>query len=161
MSGDREKRREVVREYSSSISHCMVRSRPFSDLSTLERRLPSSSAPDWRTYGGGINLEGYCKNSSCQAYQRLVIMPLGYRTYRLSIDKTLCKCPACGERIKEEVTCGFHDAWYKYEGWQEVNGDSVEKKADWEEAPADAYYRFQDEGHMAQWYQLTIEAKRR
>ncbi|KLL02364.1 MAG: hypothetical protein MRERC_2c102 [Mycoplasmataceae bacterium RC_NB112A] len=127
-----------------SLSGAAVPSRPFSDMTTLERRTPSSFAPDWRTYDGGLNVEGYCKNSSCRAYQHLVTMPLGYRTYRFSIDNSLCKCPTCGERVKEEITCVFHDALYKYDGRQEVNGDSVEKKIDWKETKADAYYRFKD-----------------
>ena len=37
-----------------------VNLRPFFDLSdeAMEVRFPSSSAPEWRTYNGGLNLEG-------------------------------------------------------------------------------------------------------
>jgi len=63
MSNDDE--RKMVRECETVITaNCsqrmMTSSRSFSDLSdeALEVRFPSSSAPDWRTYQGGLNVEG-------------------------------------------------------------------------------------------------------
>ncbi|CAG8613106.1 145_t:CDS:2 [Ambispora leptoticha] len=136
--------------------------RIFSDMAVMKRRRPVSSAPRWRVYGNGLNLEGYCQNSSCEAYnQSRVIIPLGYRDFRFNIDSYLCKCPLCGSRVREE-TCGFCNAEYKYSGFQAINDDAKEVNSSWQDAP-DGFYTTFDDGHnhFVKWFQLKIEVRRR
>ncbi|CAG8580968.1 9990_t:CDS:2 [Funneliformis caledonium] len=74
----------------------------------------SSSAPKWRYYDQGLNVEAYGHS--------MVIKPLGFRVFKFDIDSELCKCPLCGYNFNE-LTCGFWDAIFRYSGY--ISGNPI------------------------------------
>lgn len=92
----------------------------FVDVSNedgLERRQWSSSAPKWREACGGLNLEGRCTNSDCEAHGEMVIMPMSYGVFDVLLDsnaKTTC-CPCCDQFV-QPLTCAFSKCEWKWTG---------------------------------------------
>ncbi|PKK59553.1 hypothetical protein RhiirC2_857297 [Rhizophagus irregularis] len=135
----------------------MTSPRNFTDFSGMITKPSSSDAPRWRYYEPGLNIEGYCKNPSCAAYNSSrVIKPLGFRVFKFCIDSYLCKCPLCGCKFNEE-TCGFYKTRFRYYGYQE--GNSNEFDSGWTTASNTGYTTFDSsDKHLVPWRQLTIEA---
>ncbi|CAF3618819.1 unnamed protein product [Rotaria socialis] len=55
----------------------------------------------WRVIRNGLNIEGLCKNSSCQAYDKMVIINLGFGEFdfaRIVLQRPN-KCPICNSKI--------------------------------------------------------------
>jgi hypothetical protein len=102
-------------------------------------------------------LLGYCKNSSCAAYNSSrVIKPLGFRVFKFCIDSYLCKCPLCGCKFNEE-TCGFYKTRFRYYGYQEGNRNKFD--SGWTTASSTGYTTFDSsDEHLVPWRELTIEA---
>jgi hypothetical protein len=130
-----------------------------SDDQALKRIGWSTTAPRWRRARHGLCLEGLCINNKCEAFNRTVIMPVGYKTLDMlsdSIDKTT-KCPACKEYVTP-VTCGFNNCWWKYDGLQKFkSGPSKPCSSGWRQAD-DAYHRFNEhQGDDFTWKKLIFE----
>ncbi|CAB4415759.1 unnamed protein product [Rhizophagus irregularis] len=161
---DDEKKTEARVSYSQSqVQYCktgtisMTSPRNFTDFSGMITRPPSSDAPRWRYYEPGLNIEGYCKNPSCAAYNSSrVIKPLGFRVFKFCIDSCLCKCPLCGCKFNEE-TCGFYKTRFRYYGYQEGNRNKFD--SGWTTASSTGYTTFDSsDEHLVPWCELTIEA---
>lgn len=138
--------------------------RDFVDVESedIEKTKWSSSAPDWRKACSGLNLEGYCTNSSCQAYnQSRVIHQWGYRTFDFFAQGHLCACPLCNEHI-EAVTCGFSNCEWKASGRKRVANDKppVDVPGKWRFAPDDGYTTFKNV-NLVRWDKLVIEARKK
>jgi hypothetical protein len=75
------------------------------------------SAPKWFVAGRGLNLEGRCTNSDCEAYNKMVIMPVHYGVFDVLLDSnatTTC-CPCC-EKFVQPLTCAFSRCEWKWTG---------------------------------------------
>ncbi|CAF3024999.1 unnamed protein product [Rotaria sp. Silwood2] len=99
----------------------------LSNTSGLIRRKWSSSAPKWRKAAPGICLEGKCNNSSCDAYQKAVIINIGLRKfdYLQDITKDTSKCPMCSKYV-EPITCAFNNCYWRWEGIKQPQRGSYE-----------------------------------
>jgi hypothetical protein len=75
------------------------------------------SAPKWRVAQHGLNLEGQCQNSQCQAYGQNVIMPQGMRVFDLvyQTDSSTTKCPCCAKFVMPTMVA-FNNCLYKWTG---------------------------------------------
>ena len=87
----------------------------------------SSEAPDWRVVKCGLNIEGICQKSQCDAYNREVICPIGYGIFDIILDKEKCKCPICKQWV-DPITCGFTKCHYKWTGITQDSPTSAPKR---------------------------------
>lgn len=154
---------ELVERGSSSRSFGGLIGLKFVDVSddqALQRIGWSRTAPSWRRARHGLCLEGLCKNNQCAAFNRTVIMPVGYKKFDMLDDsvETRTICPACKKHVTP-VTCGFNNCWWRYNGSQNVeNSPSRPCSSAWREAD-DAYYRFDEQhGEHVSWKKLVFEA---
>lgn len=132
----------------------------FADVTKDGKIIKSSkSAPKWRMVQMGLCLEGYCKNPTCKAYLRLVIVNIGPQVcYQLGTsDKRESKCPMC-HKFVNPVTCGFYNCKYRFLGTKQTENGAVKIKTEWKETGKN-YFRF-DENNKAQWANLVIETRR-
>ncbi|UJR17083.1 hypothetical protein I4U23_003980 [Adineta vaga] len=120
----------------------------------------SKSAPLWRKSRRGLCLEGNCTNNTCDAYQRRVVIPIGYKKFDLLTDpdEKTTTCPVCKQYVQPE-TCGFNNCWWKFEGKKQEAGRPPKPcSSDWIQVD-DAYYYFDDNtSEVVTWRQLIIEA---
>ncbi|KAF8416883.1 hypothetical protein EV426DRAFT_625163 [Tirmania nivea] len=147
-----------------STDFCYV-GRDFIDVESenIVKRNWSSSAPDWRKACDGLNLEGYCTNSSCKAYnQSRVIHEWGYGTFDFFEQGHLCTCPLCGKHIEAE-TCGFTNCEWKASGRKRVANDKppIDVPGKWRHAPSDGYITFEENVKIVRWDKLVIEARKK
>ena len=128
----------------------------FSKLEEAQVILVSPKAPKWREAVDGTNIEGRCKNSNCEAFERTVIFPVGFCAINIGDQLSLCKCPMCDTRFVP-TTCGFTNCRWKYEGTL-ANGEI--KTCDWQKAPSDKYVRFDGDSpdQTTIWTSLIIES---
>ena len=124
----------------------------FISLKCLGQILPlSTSAPEWRTINWGLNLEGRCKNRSCKAYNKLVIMQMGTPIiYKLGFPhEKQTNCPMCKEYVKPE-TCGFYECSFRFFGVMETKNGPEKYKSEWKEISNQKYHRG-DEANKCTW----------
>jgi hypothetical protein len=55
----------------------------------------SKNAPQWRTAGYGLNIEGICNNLDCVASNKQVVCPMGYGVFDRNVDEAEVVCPMC------------------------------------------------------------------
>ncbi|CAG8599255.1 16793_t:CDS:2 [Dentiscutata erythropus] len=116
-------------------------------------------APRWRCATVGLNLEGYCKNNECEAFNkgRVVIM-WGYQDFNFFNDEHKSQCPICKKYVTP-ITCGFTNTHWKYEGLKKVEGKAPEKvSCDWMFTHEKGYLTFKNE-ELVLWMDLTIKVK--
>ena len=94
--------------------------RAFVDMSNeggLERRKFNKSAPKWRKAGDGLNLEGICTNSKCEAHEQMVIMRIGMGVFDVLLDSNAftTRCPRC-KIFVQPLTCAFSNCEWKWTG---------------------------------------------
>jgi len=75
----------------------------------------SKSAPKWRSAAKGLCIEGKCKNSECQAFDKMVIVNMRFGVFDVIMDQYKTKCPVCGEHVKP-ITAGFNNCKYRWTG---------------------------------------------
>jgi Ubiquitin family len=88
---------------------------PFADVSNadaLEVLSDDDSAPVWREYCIGLNIEGVCTNGLCAAHRQQVICMQHITSYVLG---SACECPQCGAPA-QPVTCGFAGCFWRFDG---------------------------------------------
>ena len=136
----------------------------FADISNTEAKQSlefSSSAPDWRTCQQGINLEGPCMNTQCQAFNQSVIIPISLSTFDLILDQSKSKCPVCAQFVKPN-TCGFLDCYYSFTGIKlSEEGKPPERvRGDWVSAPGETFTYFNPmKAGIVEWAMLKIHVK--
>jgi len=154
-----------------SIVHFVLRLRgggapveTFVDLSTgkTERMQWSESAPTWRIARQGLNIEGRCTNSTCKAFNHLVIMGNGMGAFDLIMDQHTCKCPICQNYVKP-VTAAFSNCKYRWAGIKAAaNPGEAPKQCQQEEFKevGDEYLRFDESSGsgngVCDWLRLKI-----
>lgn len=127
----------------------------FSKLDEAQVISFSNEAPEWRGANGGTNIEGKCRNGECEAFDKMVICPVGIDiSFDMKKDESKLKCPICKTGFKP-LTCGFVNCYWKYEGtlW---TGET--KDCTWQKAPEDKYIRFDgdSEEQTTKWMKLNI-----
>lgn len=147
-----------------STLHLVLRTRggggpfSFSKLEEADVQSFSSNAPKWRIADDGINIEGKCRSSDCEAFDHMVIWNIGYVTFDVKKDYEKCLCPLCKVSFKPK-TCGFTNCYWKFEGTLE-NGEL--KNCEWQKAPNDKYLRFDGDNRdeITNWMKLIITASK-
>ena len=120
----------------------------------------NSKAPNWRIAKPGLCLEGRCSNSSCKAFNNMVIMNIGLPiVYQLGmIGQKPTNCPICNQYVKP-ITCGFNNCEWRYIGLKETKNGIERVESDWQKVP-DEYHRFNDdENSLVSWSSLVIETR--
>ncbi|CAF2057562.1 unnamed protein product [Rotaria magnacalcarata] len=79
--------------------------------------VPRTNTNQWRQTTLGICLEGICTNTDCIAYQREVIIPIGFRKFNVLTDATasISKCSLCSAYSKVSKI-GFSHCQWRYRG---------------------------------------------
>ncbi|CAF0983096.1 unnamed protein product [Rotaria sp. Silwood1] len=138
----------------------------FMDVSNsqgLKRREWSRTAPRWRRTRCGLCLEGKCTNSRCEAYNQIVIIPIGYKKFDVLLDSddTTTVCPICKNYVQPS-SCAFNNCWWRFEGRKlEANSNGRPPKkcsSEWTQVD-DAYHYFEElKSGTVTWMQLILEA---
>ncbi|CAG8624154.1 10985_t:CDS:2 [Funneliformis caledonium] len=122
------------------------------------------TAPDWREACNGLNLEGKCKNPSCNAYKKLVIHQWGFKNsglFSYHDNSHKCKYPLYNKHLKP-ITCGFANCEWKITGSKRDDKEEPPKKVNsgWQIALDNGYTTFEDNlVDLAIWDNLQIEVK--
>lgn len=125
----------------------------FADMTNNSARkvVPWGKGPDWRIAPPGLNVEGYCPHFDCEAWDQLVICPVGMASY---IAGTKRPCPSChGDVIP--ITSAFTDCSWRFDGRRT---DGLEVKSAWNHT-GHQYERFDPKESMVSWDRLVITAK--
>ena len=75
---------------------------PFSDMSQqVEKPFAKDpkKVPAWRKISYGLNVEGICKNTTCEANHRFVWIKKGFGTFNMHEVANSSKCPMCNMLI--------------------------------------------------------------
>lgn len=86
----------------------------FYQLKSVRKVKYEEGAPSHRAAEDGFNWIAYCKNTVCEAYREMVVIPWGFGTFSLSKDAEEIKCPSCsiGQTLVIR-NCGFVKAnWF-------------------------------------------------
>lgn len=137
---------------------------PFVNFNEEEMVNFNPLAPPWRMVAKGLNLEGKCSNPSCDAFNKLVCIPLGTNgTFNIHEQRTKAICPManCYTRVeKNSVTnCYFWDCIYEIEGLQEGCDQpfySGKKRAPHDQALSFAEVSSENQSQMVNWDYLKI-----
>lgn len=131
----------------------------FACLSQKPQRFDwSAEAPKWRTVTMGLCLEGICKNKSCKAYEKMVIINMGLPIiFKLGLVQNQTNCPICRQHVKP-LACAFNNCYYRYIATiEEQNQEKRRVKSEWKQV-GNYYSRF-SEKNQANYASLVIEAK--
>ncbi|KAF8533812.1 hypothetical protein BDD12DRAFT_897707 [Trichophaea hybrida] len=129
----------------------------------IEARPFSTTAPNWRHAGQGVNLEGHCKNTACVSHkQGRIIHIWGQRNFNFFDEEHLCACPMCHKYV-QPISCGFDNTQWKISGIKKVGRGSPPEKVpgQWHTAAKkDGYITFDDNlTEQVHWKELLIEVR--
>eukprot|EP01025_Chloroclados_australasicus_P060987 TRINITY_DN7911_c0_g1_i1.p1 TRINITY_DN7911_c0_g1~~TRINITY_DN7911_c0_g1_i1.p1 ORF type:complete len:322 (-),score=30.43 TRINITY_DN7911_c0_g1_i1:326-1291(-) len=129
----------------------------FADVSnskSLRKQSFLENGPRWRTATEGINVEGYCKNRKCEAYNKCVIAKIGMG--QIDIVSSQFNCPMCYQEFTP-TTCGLTSCEWTYIG--KKAGEQRLIKGQYTAASSEQYERFEEAGNMVHWIHLVLIAK--
>ena len=127
----------------------------------LEKRNFGKNAKKWNRIKKGLNFEGVCNNSNCEAYNYKVDCPIGLGDFNLLENICKIKCPMCSKYIELE-TCSFCKCQYQIEGTLSLSGeakDIEETKTEWIRVEKDYDYYNPIKSGKVRWYKLVIHTK--
>jgi len=119
----------------------------------------NQNAPEFRVAWNGINIEGYCENTECKAYdkdkKKRVICPLKSKVL-IDILNDEVLCPLCSKHV-EPITCAFVNCQYTWNGVKK-NGTKVKNTVF---TTTKECYRFFDEkiSGSCEWKNLKLVIK--
>jgi hypothetical protein len=94
----------------------------FMDKSHLDRRRTASTAPPYRRFDAGLNVESTCVTKTCPAYARQITIHVGH-TPESGIDlfkevflKRSFRCPLCSKPVSAITTFGFSGCSFSWRG---------------------------------------------
>jgi len=87
------------------------------------------SLPDYQIVKPGLNYESVCNNTACSAFQKTVVINMGFRSKSiLQKDRWECnKCPVCGETCGDVNKIIFSMCVWKYMGYT-AKGEKVQEE---------------------------------
>jgi hypothetical protein len=99
---------------------------------------------DWFSAGDGINLHGTCQNNRCDAFQKDVIVQLGYGMYDVITQKhEICLCPGCHQQFNVDK-CGFQNCSYMMRGMKQLKeGTEMVQWTNWKETMISTWEMFE------------------
>ena len=127
----------------------------------LEKRNFGKNAKKWNIITKGLNIEGVCTNSNCEAYNYKVDCQIGLGDFNLLENICKIKCPMCSKYIELE-TCSFCKCQYQIEGTLSLSGetkDIEETKTEWIRVEKDYEYYDPNKSGIVNWLMLIIETK--
>jgi len=91
--------------------------------------LHAASVPDYQIVKPGLNYESVCNNTTCTAYQKTVVVNIGFRNKSvLQKDRWECnKCPICGETCGDISNIIFSRCNWKYMGYT-TKGEKIQQE---------------------------------
>lgn len=122
----------------------------------------AEEGPSWRIVTKGLNLEGKCATTSCNAFNEKVVVKLGMGTFEVVEQNAEATCPQCNGNFKEDITnCYFWDCIYEFKG---VLDDRTKFSLENQTAPKNGgYITFEKvvngENKVKAWKYLKITAK--
>ena len=115
-----------------------------------------TEGPAWRAIRPGINLEGRCRNSQCQAHNHIVICQLGTGEFDLILDQKKAQCPMCYKQIRVR-TAGLYKCWWDWAGQEE--GSNSFRSGIWTRVGR-VYSRFNPaQDNIRSWIKMRIRAR--
>ena len=124
------------------------------------KKLTIGKAKVWRKYVQGLNLEGYCRNKKCKAYNKKVICQMGYVEYVFKEDDNKVVCPICKEKIMPE-SCGFSKCIFIFSGKKYNNGRIEEINDNIWKLVKNGYYSYDpDKTKIIDWESLKIKVSK-
>ena len=127
----------------------------------LEKRNFGKNAKKWNIITKGLNIEGVCNNSNCEAYNYKVDCQIGLGDFNLLENICKIKCPMCSIYIELE-TCSFCECQYQIEGTLSLSGktkDIEETKTEWIRVEKDYDYYDPIKSGKVRWFKLVIHTK--
>ena len=127
----------------------------------LEKRNFGKNAKKWNIITKGLNIEGVCTNSNCEAYNYKVDCQIGLGDFNLLENICKIKCPMCSIYIELE-TCSFCECQYQIEGTLSLSGktkDIEETKTEWIRVEKDYDYYDPIKSGTVIWFKLVIHTK--
>ena len=127
----------------------------------LEKRNFGKNAKKWNRITKGLNIEGVCNKSNCEAYNYKVDCPIGLGDFNLLENICKIKCPMCGVCVELE-TCSFCECQYQIEGILSLSGetkDVEETKTEWIRVEKDYDYYDPIRSGKVRWFKLVIHTK--
>ena len=118
----------------------------------------SKNAKKWNIITEGLNVNGKCQNSSCEAYDENVDCKIGMGSFDLVRDADQIKCPMCHEEI-EPMTCTFCECQYRLNGKKKVKGKTQKVETIWKRVEKDFEFYDPQESGIVCWLMLIIETK--
>ncbi|CAF3043807.1 unnamed protein product [Rotaria sp. Silwood2] len=134
-----------------------------SDTGGLKRHEWGSNSPDEHLANHGLCLEALCTNSHCEAYQKTVIINMGFGQFDLvgGTNADVSKCPICDHYAKPK-TCAFNNCKWRWWGIKQPQHGLPPKRisTDWKVAD-NAYHRLnEDENGSSRWRKLVFKAQK-
>jgi len=115
----------------------------------------AKTGPDYLTVDRGLNLRGKCKNSACEANNKVVWIQKKMGTFDIGMEVYTSECPSCHKVAEEVDNLGFWDCQYSIEGFQLR---PEKKKVDEKNliAGKEKFTTFKQSGTLADWSFLKI-----
>ena len=95
----------------------------FASMQKLKPVTFSSSAPSYRIVRPGLQLQGYCRNTSCKVYGQCFVCNIGFGIFDAEYLNSNCKCPMCYLQF-DHIGVGFYKSHITVTGIKE-SGESV------------------------------------
>lgn len=127
----------------------------------LEKRNFGKNAKKWNIITKGLNIEGECTNSNCEAYNHKVDCQIGLGDFNLLDNILKIKCPMCSHNI-EIGTCSFVECQYQIEGILSLSGKTKDLKpieTEWIRVEKDYDYYDPIKSGTVTWLKLVIHTK--
>jgi hypothetical protein len=119
----------------------------------------SDKAPLWRMCNPGLSFEGLCKNTLCQAYQKEVIINMGYTSYHFGESVEDTDCPICKHHVNV-TTCAFNNCVWRSIGVKILPSGKLFRDKGNLITCGNSYYRFDPNVNgKVEWTRLAIECR--
>ena len=79
----------------------------------------------WRQIGPGLNLEAFCANNRCIAFDEAIIYNPGFGTFDMQDAAANTLCPLCREVTGKAFNLGFYYCLYSYSGMRREENHSL------------------------------------
>jgi len=96
----------------------------------------------WEIVDRGVSVEGTCRNSFCEAFDKTVYCRKGFVVFNIA---EIVHCPACGS-VVTDTTMGFYKCQWMFEG-RKAGITPIGTMSKWHMTGSNSQYQwFDDEG---------------